>query len=169
MRKPYWVDANVFIQSANGLLSFTRAPRFWAELAKHISSRNICTSEMVYKELVGFGDELSNWVATRKQNLCRSADEAVQLELKKVVDYVANCTNQRSGKKRYDAANENEFFSGADPWLIAHVLKHGGTLVTNESRVHPDAKKVRIPDICTPLKARCIDLIAMMDELDIKL
>jgi predicted nucleic acid-binding protein len=161
--EPYWIDSNIFIDAANGPYAFSRAPTFWAALDKKLNDGLICTSEMVYRELVTFGDQLSGWVKNRKQNgLYREVDELVQTNLTTVVDYVATC-----GK--YDLQNANEFFSGADPWIIAHVLASGGTLVTNETALRPQAKKVRIPDICAEFDVRVISGYDMLDELDIVL
>jgi hypothetical protein len=160
---PYWVDSNVLIESANGPYTFNRAPTFWSALDDQLNAGLICTSEMVYRELVPFGDELSRWVKNRKQNgLYIDAGDAVQTSLTVVADYVSTCG-------RYDIANTNEFLSGADPWMIAHLRVSGGTLVTNETALRPLAKKVRIPDVCEPFGIRCITGFEMLDELGIVL
>jgi hypothetical protein len=155
----YWIDSNIFIEAANGPYTFSRAPGYWSFLDKNLASGVICTSEMVYRELVSFGDDLSKWVKNRKQKgLFEEADATVQVKLRVVVDYVSQCG-------RYDAPNINEFLSGADPWIIAHAMAHGGTVVTNESALRPTAKKVRIPDICNNFGVRCIGGYDMLDEL----
>jgi rRNA-processing protein FCF1 len=155
---PYWIDSCVFIDSANGPYTFARAPGYWLFIDKGLKEKSICTSEMVYRELVGFGDELSKWIKHRKQfGLCIPLDKAVQEQMTKVADHVATCG-------RYDASNISDFLSGADPWIIAHAITNGGTVVTNESRLQPNAKKVRIPDICAHFKVRCISGYQMLDE-----
>jgi Domain of unknown function (DUF4411) len=55
--------------------------------------------------------------------------------------------------------------SGADPWLIAHANNTKGVVVSHESNRHPNAKKVRIPDVCAALGVSCIDTYEMLDRL----
>jgi hypothetical protein len=158
--EPYWIDSNVFIDSATGPYPFKRAPTFWSFLDAKFNEGVICTSEMVYRELAPYGDELSGWIKNRKQNgLYKEANQEVQKKLTIVADHVSTCG-------RYSEPNVNDFLSGADPWMIAHVLATGGTLVTNETDVHPNAKKVRIPDVCTHFGLRFINGFEMLDELD---
>ena len=58
-----------------------------------------------------------------------------------------------------------EFMNGADPWLIAHALCEGGTVVTEETR--GGAKlKVKIPTVTKELGGRWCDLSDMLDKLD---
>jgi hypothetical protein len=114
---------------------------------------------MVYRELAGFGDELSRWVKNRKQNgLNKEVDQAVQTRFQVVADGIFTCG-------RYGIENINEFLSGADPWIITHALVTGGTVVTNESALRPNAKKVRIPDICADNTVKCISGYDLLDQL----
>ena len=90
--KPYWIDSNFFIDSATGPYPFKRAPTFWSFLDEKLKEGTICTSEMIYRELVPYGDELSSWIKNRKQNgLYKEADQEVQKKLTIVVDYVSTC------------------------------------------------------------------------------
>lgn len=158
--EPYWIDSNIFIEAANGPYTFNRAQSYWAFLDDKLANNVICTSQMVYRELASFGDQLSLWIKNRKQNgLCIEADQSVQEKLTLVADHIVNCG-------RYAEVNVNEFLSGADPWIIAHVLAKRGTVVTNESVLRPNAKKVRIPDVCADLGVRCIGGYDMLDELN---
>jgi hypothetical protein len=132
---PFWIDSNIFIESANGPYTFSRVPSYWTFLDQKLAEGVICSSQMVYRELVGFGDELSRWVRNRKQKgLCREADQTVQSKMNIVADGIFSCG-------RYGIENINEFLSGADPWIISHALATGGTVVTNESALRPNAKK----------------------------
>jgi Domain of unknown function (DUF4411) len=62
--EPYWIDSNVFIDSATGPYPFKRAPTFWSFLDAKFNEGIMCTSEMVYRELAPYGDELSGWIKT---------------------------------------------------------------------------------------------------------
>ena len=156
--EPYWIDSNVLIDSANGPYTFSRVPGYWAFLDLMLSQGRLCTSEMVYRELVPYGDLLSNWVKNRKQNgLCVQLTTEVQTAYSVVANHISDCG-------RYDQANVGDFLSGADPWMIAHVLVSGGTLVTNETALRVDAKKARIPDVCSHFQVRCISGYSMLDE-----
>lgn len=158
--QPYWIDSNIFIDAANGPYTFKRAPSYWSFLDDNLNFGAICTSEMVYRELVVFGDELSRWVKNRKQKgLCKQADLTVQTQLKGVVDGVLSCG-------RYTIENIDEFLRGADPWIIAHAKVTNGTVVTNESALRPNARKVRIPDICADNGVSCVSGYEMLDQLN---
>lgn len=159
MNPPYWLDANVFIASANGPYSFSLAPGFWRFLDQHLLQGTMKSSETVCKEVVPCGDDLSRWVKARKQKgLCCPLTAEVQSRLTQVADHISFCG-------RYSDANINDFLRGADPWMIAHVLVSGGTLVTNETALRPDARKIRIPDVCQSFQVRCITCYDMLSEL----
>jgi hypothetical protein len=152
----YWIDSDVFIQAKNGPYGFDIAPGFWKHLEKSLRNGSICSSEMVYRELVGYNDYLAKWVKSQKGlginiPICRAVEEHYTA--------IANYVYQE-----YDLPNCNVFLSGADGWSIAHALHSKGTVVSQESDRHPEAHKVRIPDVCDKFKVRCIHLVAMLRE-----
>jgi Domain of unknown function (DUF4411) len=156
----HWLDSNVFIQAKNGPYKFKTFGVFWAFLDEHINAGAIRCPKMVYQEIVTNeepGDDLAKWMKTRRQSgLFVEPNPDVQKLMQKVADYVVG---------NYEQHHAAEFLSGADPWLIAHALHTKSVVVTHESNRHPNAKKVRIPDVCAALGVSCIDTYEMLDRL----
>ena len=83
---------------------------------------------------------MARWVRKRKEGpLFESANEEIQIFFRRIADHV---------QKNYEPAHAAYFLGGADPWVIAHAKVSNAILVTNEKRVSPGAKKVKIPNIC---------------------
>ena len=152
----YWIDSNVFIEAQAALFPFAVIPNFWTHLDKKFAEGTVRSSCMVYRELVHYCDDLSNWIKARKQSgLCIPITPDVEDELKKVAAYVA---------ATYDVPNTNDFLSGADGWVIAHAMATKGTVVSQESKNYPAGKKARIPDICAHLGVKCIKVMDMLKQ-----
>jgi hypothetical protein len=153
---PYWIDSNVFIEAHGNLFRPKIVPGFWKHIDAKLADGTVKSSCLVYRELAGYGDELSNWVKTRKQSgLCMPITSEVEDNFKKIAEYVANT---------YDEPNANEFLAGADGWVIAHAMATKGTVVSQESAKHPNARKARIPDVCDHFGVKCIKVIDMLEE-----
>jgi hypothetical protein len=58
---PYLLDANVFIQAKNLHYGFDFCPGFWDWLAEQNRRGAVFSIEKVEDELVGVGDDLSQW------------------------------------------------------------------------------------------------------------
>ncbi len=69
------------------------------------------------------------------------------------------------GIPSYAEPNRNLFLSGADPWLIAKAKVLDATVVTHETLVGPDSKKVKIPNVCRHFETRCCDIYDLLDRL----
>lgn len=152
----YWVDSNVFIEAKAGPYKFNVAPSFWKHIDGMLEKKVIFSSEMVYKELIGYGDDLSKWLKPRKQNgLCVPLNEDVELQFTTIANHVIH---------RYDQSNAADFLKGADGWIIAHALYTKGIVVSQESKHHPNAQKARIPDVCKHFNIKCIDMYEMLSQ-----
>lgn len=159
----HWLDANVLIEAHRRTYPINIAVSFWAWLGGQIQSGQIVCPRRVYQEIAeaeGHKDELAQWVKVRKEKgLCIRPSRAVQDLVGKIEAYAF---------EKYSNVEAWEFSKGADPWLIAHALDDGGVVVTNESDLRPDAKKVRIPDICSQFDVKCVDTLGMLRELKAK-
>ena len=116
---------------------------------------------MVYDEIVKGEeptDDLAQWIKNRRQSgLFVPPDKHVQeIEMRTVVDYVQG---------NYEQYHVADFLGGANPWLVAHALNSGGVVVTHESKRHPNARKVRIPDVCGALHIRSSNVFDMLEAL----
>jgi hypothetical protein len=152
----FWVDTNVFIEAKDGPYSFSIAPGFWRHIERMLANGTIRSSEMVYKEVIGWGDDLSEWFKKNKQNgLYEPLTQSVQGHFVTIANYVYG---------RYDAANSGEFLRGADGWIIAHAIDTGGMVVSQESKHYPNAAKARIPDVCKNFSISCINVFEMLSQ-----
>jgi len=82
----YLLDANVFIQAKNEYYGFDIVPAFWVWLVSANAAGTVFSIEKVGEELVGFGNELSEWAKGRDQagGFFLPADEKVLKSLKDV-------------------------------------------------------------------------------------
>ena len=118
----YWLDASIFIQPKNGAYAFDIAPGFWAFIYQKVMENRLSSTVLVYEELVTSDDELADWAKARRDlALFIEPDEAVQAAFRQIAGYVV---------ENYAANQASEFLSGADAWIIAHAITHGGKVVT---------------------------------------
>ena len=156
------------MQAKNGLFGFDLVPPFWRWLDEQASKGVLCSSTRVLKEIVraeGREDALAKWAVVRKKTsmfVSPDGNANVQAHLTSIADYVVV-----SGK--YSQPRINEFLNGADPWLIAHALDDGGTVVSNEKRVDPSSTKPKVPNVCSHFNVPCIELLDLLRTLGFKL
>jgi hypothetical protein len=139
------------------------AESFWHWVADQIQAGQIVCPKRVYTEVAeneDHQDALAKWVKNRKdRGLCIMPSRRVQSLVGQIESFVFS---SYSGPEAYD------FSKGGDPWVIAHAWSDAGTVVTKESVRHPQAKKVRIPDVCEHFGVSCIDTLEMLKRLKAK-
>lgn len=157
----FCLDSNILIQAKNGPYPFDIFPSFWKWLNEQFESGTIYSSIFVYEEMVKYDDQLAEWVGARKEYFIEP-DEQVQEKFAQVINYV-----QQNNRSEADA---EKFLSGADPWVIAHVLVGTDQIVTHEKRVPEHSKKIKIPNVCEVFgAATCIDTYQLMRKLKAQL
>jgi hypothetical protein len=122
----------------------------WANIADLADSGTLVAPEEVLLELERGGDDIRDW-AKRHQCMFLPADEQVQ-------DAVA-CIVNRWRSFLPDHSDDGVW---ADPYVIALASVKGATVVTGEKRVGPNAKRPRIPNICSDLGVSCTDLLGLL-------
>lgn len=75
--------------------------------------------------------------------------------MSEIADYV---------KGHYPPHQAAAFLDGADPWIIAHAMAYGGTVVTFESRA-PKSNKPKIPDVADHFGVVSTDLWKLLRQL----
>ena len=62
-------------------------------------------------------------------------------------------------RRRGEGISQTEelFLEKADPWLIAKAMVTGAVVVTHESLVSDNTKKVKVPNICKQFGVSCIN------------
>jgi hypothetical protein len=158
----FWLDADVLIQSKNGLYSFEIAPPFWSFLDEQAEIGTIRSSTKIYDEIVkreDKGDKLSLWVKHRRTSgMFVEPQRSVQDVYRQIADY----TIEKYSKRQPKVA---EFLSGGDGWIIAHAKTDKGTVVSHESRVDKSSMTPKIPNVCTAFDVPCIGLAALLTTL----
>jgi uncharacterized protein DUF4411 len=151
----YLLDANVFIQAKNQYYGFDIVPAFWDWLISANTTGNVYSIEKVAEELVGFGDELSDWTKARLEDgtFFLEPDDAVLEGLKDVAAWV-----QGQG---FAASAVNEFLQVADYYLVAQALVQGHVVVTQEV-YEATLRKVKIPNACVGLGIQWMNTYAML-------
>ena len=151
----YLIDSNVLIQSANTHYPIHIFPGFWSWLDTGIKEGWVRSVISVYHEIM-FPDELKEWLDSRVVPFfVDESDIKIQNIYKNIAGWVNN---------KYEPEQASVFLKVADPWLIATAVEKGATVVTQEARVTPGAKKVKIPNVCEVFKVPCIDIFALLRE-----
>lgn len=151
----YLIDTDVLLQSANFHYPFHIFPGFWSWLDSGIDNGWARSVDAVHREIKG-PKELQEWVDLRIDKLFIDEKHPdIQVIYKEIVRWV---------NQNFAQAHVTKFFKGADPWLIATAVKNEGTVVTQEARVSPDAKKVKIPNVCSHFQVDCINVFELLRE-----
>jgi hypothetical protein len=156
MRTKYCLDTNFFVQGWNKYYSPIFCSGYW-EIIDEIGKEGIIfIPEMVKNEISKIDDTLNSWLKN-KPYLVKPIDSNVQKCLKDV--YSSNVNHQR-------LVDNTKNRSQADPWVIAHAISEGATVVTKEEKiVIPNSTKIKIPNVCDNMGVRCIDDFEFIKEM----
>lgn len=69
----FLLDANVFIQAKNLHYGFDFCPAFWDWMVAQNANGTVASIEKVSDELVGGGDELSDWAGAQEKSFFSAA------------------------------------------------------------------------------------------------
>jgi hypothetical protein len=149
----YLLDANVFIQAKNLHYGLDFCPAFWDWLTDENAAGRVYSIEKVGDELEAGGDELAAWAAARGPAFFLRPDTTVLPLLGSVSAWATS--------QRYEPAAVNTFLQKADYYLVAQGLAHQHTVVTHEI-ASPSIRKIKIPDACIGLGAKCMTPFEML-------
>ena len=153
----YLLDSNVLKEAKNRYYSFGICPGFWNWLEQSSEAGLVGSVESIRME-INDGDEdddLRQWINNGQPLEFFSPDAATVEAMKEVSRWVM--------MRDYDEKNRSAFFAKADPLLIAHAMAHQHTVVTHESYVPSNSKKVKIPNVCEAMEVpwiNCFDMLA---------
>ncbi len=125
----------------------TNPGTFWKFLEEMGHQGQICIPETVIDEIGRHDDNLSAWISTRKNTFLIPTVDALP-HIRRVLDVYGPVSE----------VDLEELNGKADPYLVAHALANGATVVTNEAS-HPNTTNPlnkHIPDICSYLHVNCI-------------
>jgi hypothetical protein len=125
----------------------------WREFEKLISSGMVIIPREVFDEICAQDDKLSRW-ARENEKMIEDIDED-QLKLTAEI--------QNKFKNLIDL---NKQITDADPFIIALAKIKKATIVTEEGFAGHGAKKLKIPNVCSHYKIRCIKTTDFINEQD---
>jgi hypothetical protein len=162
---PYWLDANVFIDANNGIVSSVElAPSFWIWLETQLKQGVMRSSSEVFTEIMGKDDGLKKWaINKKKESYWCEPDPAVQARQRQVADYVV---------ARYatiSPAQTTSFLSKADCWIIAHAWATSGTVVCGETKVDKNSNTPKVPNVCEHFDVPHVTASMMLRALNFRL
>ena len=123
----------------------------WVNLENLIKNNWAHAPREVFKELQSLDDSLLEW-AKQNKNMFRQLDDLQVTKLKEILKQFPNLCDP---KKEY---------AHADPFIVAHALCEGCTVVTNEKPSAPNARIIQIPNVCLSYKIRHISLLELFHE-----
>lgn len=157
----YALDTNVLIHAWRDLLPIDVAPGFWEQLEALGHDGAIIISAEVVKELEKRDDGLLAWVKERGF-MHQESEEDVQAVVGDVLAVEVN-------EHKPSLVDPDRPDSDGDVWVIALAKARNATVVSQECSAPLAKKKAKIPDVCSALDVRCINLLAFMREAGIKL
>ena len=146
----YVLDTSFFIETDRLHLPLATHPDFWDWLITLAEAKTVAIPEQVYEELTGYKDELAAWMRAHKDALVDQ--QAAFTQIGRVM---------LEGYGFLDEVTLEELW--ADPWVIAHALAVGGTVVTSEKPGKQTApRKKKIPSVCAALGVPCCTITAFL-------
>ncbi|WP_165175271.1 DUF4411 family protein [Desulfovibrio sp. ZJ369] len=149
----YILDSSFFIDASRLHLPLDKNPAFWSWLITLAGAATVSIPEMVHKELITGNDNLAAWIKANQKVLVNQTAAFTQIS--------------RVMAKGYGAIDEI-LLEGlkADPWVIAHALAVGGTVVTSERPGNQTApRKKKIPSVCAELHVPCCTITAFLWQM----
>lgn len=154
----YLLDANTYIQAKNQYYGMDICPAYWDWLDMQFELGTIASVEMIGRELRDGDDELADWVRDRPQHFISNDDESTQGIFAEIVQSIMHTD--------YNPGQRDSFLAKADPWIIAKAKDIGATVVTHEAMVAPNARKVKVPNICLEFGVPCRNTFQFLRELN---
>lgn len=153
----YLLDANTYIQAKNQYYGMDICPAYWDWLDQQFEQGLIGSVDMIGRELKDGNDQLAEWVRERPDHFIENDDGETQNMFGLIVEAVM------AGD--YNPGNRDQFLAKGDPWIIAKAKVLGATVVTHESRVTPETRKVKIPNVCRLFDIPCMDTFQFLRVL----
>ena len=152
----YLLDSNTLLEAKNGYYGFAICPGFWNWLKGGSKLGRVGSVAKIRREINDGddNDELKVWINDGKPLDFIAPDAATVDALKDVTQWVM--------AQDYDEKNRAAFFAKADPLLVAHAIAHDCTVVTHETYVPSNSKKVKIPNVCEAMDVKWVNCFEML-------
>jgi len=155
----FCLDANVLIQAWQKYYSPKFCRGYWDVLNQLGMQGRIFVAEEVFNEITRTEDDLCLWLKASKISV-HSIDEKVANCLKAVY------AKDPSHKTLVDNIKGRSL---ADPWVIAHAMSEGATVVTKEEKVTAlNSNKIKIPNVCDNMGVAWINDFEFVSAMNIQ-
>jgi len=128
----------------------------WMKLENLIRNGAAHSPREVFKEIGFEDDDLLKW-AKKNRSMFRNLDDQQVEKIKEVLKIFPNLVDSKKE------------FAHADPFIIAHALCNGCTVVTSEKPSPPGARVIQIPNVCDFYKIKCISLLKFFRDNGLRL
>ncbi len=148
MASKYCLDANVLIQAWQKYYTPKFCPSYWEILGQLGKQDKIFVPELVYEEIVRTEDDLSNWL------------KGSHIPIRKITGPVTVCLQKIYSQNplHKNLVDNTKARSLADPWVIAHAINEGATVVTKEEKITAlNSTRIKIPNVCDNMGVRWIN------------
>lgn len=161
-RRPFIVDADVFISAKNTYYAFDICPGFWESLIHFHREGHVYSIDRVRGELLA-GRKDEDLVLWAKNNL--PAEFFVDTDSDEVTDAYSDVMLWVQRNSQYLDRAKAKFATEADGWLVAYGIVHDVVVVTNE-QPRPEARnRVLLPDVCVQFGVPYKDTFVMLRDL----
>ena len=155
----YCLDANVLIQAWQKYYSPELCPEYWDNLNELGKMDRIFIPNAVREEIIKTEDDLSDWLKQSSIPI-KQITEPVTIALQNIYN---------SDPKHKFLVYNTKARSLADPWIIAHSIVEGATVVTKEEKVTQlNSKRIKIPNVCDSMNVRWINDFEFLREVGIR-
>jgi predicted nucleic acid-binding protein len=156
--QPYCLDSNVLIQAWNSYYSPVICPDYWSVLNNLGKDRKILLPHMVFEEISRTDDDLLAWLKASEIPRLPQDERVVQcwkdiLAKDPLHQHLVDNIKQRSL---------------ADPWVIAHAMNEGASVVTKENIETARTNRIKIPNVCESMGVRWVNDFEFIRELNIR-
>lgn len=152
----YLLDSNILKEAKNRYYGFAICPGFWEWLRRGSGSALLGSVSKIRDEINDGDeeDELRVWINDGRPLEFFAPDAETIAAMKEVTRWVM--------AQDYDEKNRAGFFAKADPLLVAYAMAHQCTVVTHESYVPSNSRKVKIPNVCEAMEVEWINCFEML-------
>lgn len=147
----YSFDTSAFLEAWRRRYPPDVFPAVWQRFHEIIEKGELGASEEVLLEIEKRDDDVHGWVKERKTKLFVPIDENQQRHVSEILEKHERLVDTRKNR------------SAADPFVIAVAIVEGCTVVTAEVATGKP-EKPNIPDVCSAMGVRSIDLLEFFRE-----
>lgn len=158
----YVIDSNFFIQAHRVYYPLDVAYSFWQKVKQLADDGKIISIDKVRDEIFNHNDELEAWCKENlPDNFFKDSTSVIE-EYGKVTAWAIS----RSDHFLTKALNEFLDADEADAFIVAFALSDSNNVVVTQEISEPFRKnKVKIPDACSALDVKFINVMEMFRQL----